>query len=229
VGGGEGSKCFLAMCKGVELQMNDLVDVLVGTGKGVTGNKAFPTKARFKGVRVEKGVERFLCRPIVGSQKGRCPSFPPESCLKVKAFGSDVYGETKPRFFSKLSTEVQERLPQPTPASPPTPYTTLSPLSHAPPPPPFPIYTPQPHSRLMFQANREGMERQKKAVNALNLARARAAEHKRERYYFLNYWAVRSPAQIYFNVLNLCLPVPVIQLRLLQECGTNVNNKRQQS
>ena len=113
VGGGERSKCFLAMCNGVGFQMNDLVDVFVGTGKGVTGNKAFPTKARFKGVRVEKGEERFLCRPIVGSQKGRCPSFPPESCLKVKAFGSDVYGERKPRFFSKLTIEVQERLPLP--------------------------------------------------------------------------------------------------------------------
>jgi hypothetical protein len=112
-GGGERSKCFLAMCNGVGFQMNDLVDVFVGTGKGVTGNKAFPTKARFKGVRVEKGEERFLCRPIVGSQKGRCPSFPPESCLKMKAFGSDVYGERKLRFFSKLTIEVQERLPLP--------------------------------------------------------------------------------------------------------------------
>jgi hypothetical protein len=56
VGGVEGSKCFLAMCKGVGFQMNDLVDVFVGTGEGVRGNKAFPTKARFKGVRVEKGL-----------------------------------------------------------------------------------------------------------------------------------------------------------------------------
>ncbi len=118
-GGVEGSKCFLGMCKGVGFQMNDLVDVFVGTGEGVRGNKAFPMKARFKGVRVEKGEERFLCRPIVGSQKRRCPSFPRESCLKVKAFGSDVYGETKPRFFSKLSTEVQERSPQQAQASPP--------------------------------------------------------------------------------------------------------------
>ncbi len=35
--GVEGSKCFLAMCKSVGFQMNDLVDVFVGTGKGVTG------------------------------------------------------------------------------------------------------------------------------------------------------------------------------------------------
>ncbi len=119
VGGVEGSKCFLAMCKGVGFQMNDLVNVFVGTGEAVRGNKAFPIKARFKGVRVEKEEERFLCRPIVGSQKGRCPSFPPESCLKVKAFGSDVYGERKPRFFSKLSPEVQERSPHQAPAFPP--------------------------------------------------------------------------------------------------------------
>ena len=90
----------LVMFNGIGFKLNDLVDVFVGTGKGVRGNKAFPIKGRFKGVRVEKGEERFMCRPIVGSQKGRCPSFPRESCLKVKAFGSDVYGERKPLFFS---------------------------------------------------------------------------------------------------------------------------------
>ena len=110
----KGGGVFLAMYNGVGFHLNDLVDVFVGTGKGVTGNKAFPIKGRFKGVRVEKGEERFLCRPIVGSQKGRCPSFPPESCLKVKAFGSDIYGERKPLFFSKLTTKVQKRSP-PTP------------------------------------------------------------------------------------------------------------------
>ena len=115
-GGVDGSKCFLAMCNGVGFQMNDLVDVFVGTGNGVRGNKAFPFKGRFKGVRVEKGQERFLCRPIVGTQKGRCPSYPPESCLKVKAFGSDVYGERKPLFFSKLKPELQQRCPRPFPS-----------------------------------------------------------------------------------------------------------------
>jgi hypothetical protein len=113
-GGLESSQGFLASFNGVAYQFNDLVDVFVGTGKGVTGNKAFPIKGRFKGVRVEKGEERFLVRPIVGSQKGRCPSFPPESCLKVKAFGSDVYGERKPLFFSKLKVDVQERSRHPT-------------------------------------------------------------------------------------------------------------------
>jgi hypothetical protein len=113
-----GGGVFLAMFNGVGFQLNDLVDVFVGTGKGVTGNKVFPIKGRFKGVRVEKGEERFLCRPIVGSQKGRCPSFPPESCLKVKAFGSDVYGERKPLFFSKLTTKVQKRSPPPLESKP---------------------------------------------------------------------------------------------------------------
>ena len=125
-GGGNGSKCFLATFNGVGFHFNDLVDVFVGTGKGVTGNKAFPIKGRFKGVRVEKGEERFLCRPIVGSQKGRCPSFPPESCLKVKAFGSDIYGEQKPRFFSKLSPEMQNGSPPlPPPFIPPPSYSHL--------------------------------------------------------------------------------------------------------
>jgi hypothetical protein len=89
--GVEGRKVFLAMCSAVGFELNDLVDVFVGTGKGVSGNKSYPIKGRFKGVRVEKGQERFLCRPIVGSQKGRCPSFPPEFCMKL---------------MSKLHTEV---------------------------------------------------------------------------------------------------------------------------
>ena len=65
--GVEGSKCFLAMCKGVGFQMNDLVGVFVGTREGVRGSKTYPFKGRFKGGRVENGEERFLCRPIVGS------------------------------------------------------------------------------------------------------------------------------------------------------------------
>jgi hypothetical protein len=73
---------YFQWCR-VPFERFSLVDVFVGTGKGVTGNKAYPIKGRFKGVRVEKGEERFLCRPIVGSQKGRCPSFPPESCLNA--------------------------------------------------------------------------------------------------------------------------------------------------
>ena len=74
-GGVEGRKELLVMFNGVGFKLNDLVDVFVGTGKGVSGNKAFPIKGRFKGVRVEKGEERFMCRPIVGSQKGGVPPF----------------------------------------------------------------------------------------------------------------------------------------------------------
>ena len=134
----DGTKVFLAMRNGVRFEMNDLVDVFVGTVKGVRGSKSFPIKGRFKGVRVEQGQERFLCRPIVGSQKGRCPSFPRESCLKVKAFGSDVYGERKPLFFSKLTTTAQQRY---------TPPNCSHPCRHAPfPLIPAPLPTPPPTS-----------------------------------------------------------------------------------
>jgi hypothetical protein len=44
VDGGEGRKVFLAMCNGIGFEINDLVDVFVGTGKGVSGNKSFPIK-----------------------------------------------------------------------------------------------------------------------------------------------------------------------------------------
>ncbi len=47
------------MFNGIGFEFNDLVDAFVGTGKGVTGNKAFPIKGRFKGVRIEKGLKRF--------------------------------------------------------------------------------------------------------------------------------------------------------------------------
>ena len=67
--GVEGKAVFLAMCNGVGFQMNDLVDVFVGTGNGVRGNKAFPFKGRFKGVRVEKGEERFCAVPLLVHKK----------------------------------------------------------------------------------------------------------------------------------------------------------------
>ena len=63
------SKGIMAVWNGVSFKFNDLVDVFVGTGKGVTGNKAFPIKGRFKGVRVEKGEERFLCRRLWVARK----------------------------------------------------------------------------------------------------------------------------------------------------------------
>ncbi len=124
----------MAICNGVGFNFKDFVDVFVGTGKGVRGNKSYPIKGRFKGVRVENGEERFLCRPIVGSQKGRCPSFPPESCLKVKAFGSEVYGERRPLHFSKLTSEVQERSAAPCVLFPSPHYLAIC---ISPPPPPF--------------------------------------------------------------------------------------------
>ena len=43
VEGVEGRKVFLAMCNGVGFEMNDLVDVFVGTVKGVRGNKILMT------------------------------------------------------------------------------------------------------------------------------------------------------------------------------------------
>ena len=167
---GRGGEEFLAIFNGVGFRLNDLVDVFVGTGKGVKGSKAFPIKGRFKGVRVEKGEERFLCRPIVGSQKGRCPSFPRESCLKVKAFGSDVYGERKPLYFSKLSTKMQERSAQP----PPTPLCaplSLSSLTQA-----------RLSQSLLSQANVDAIVRQQKAVKSLHNVRTKAAQQLRERY-----------------------------------------------
>jgi hypothetical protein len=170
--------------------MNDLADVFVGTGKGVRGNKAFSTKARFKGVRVEKGEERFLCRPIVGSQKGRCPSFPPESCLKVK-----------PQKTPDLHYSLDFHSPTAPPDAPPS------------------------HSSLMCQTNREVTVRAKKAVNSLNLAKTKAAEQLRERYFFSIIWRVRSPCKIWPHLLCLCLVVPTFKLRLLKECSTNVNKK----
>ena len=115
VGNREG---FLPASNGFQYKLNDLVDVFVGTGPNIRGPKTIPLRGRFKGVRNECGMERFLVRPLVGSQRGKCPSYPPESCFKVKAFGCDLYGEGKPQFFSKLKAEAQGRYPPNTPAIP---------------------------------------------------------------------------------------------------------------
>jgi hypothetical protein len=65
----------LANYNGMKFRLNDVVDVIVGTRVGVRGNKTEPIKARFKEVvQTVRGVE-FLCRPLVGSGKGRCPKF----------------------------------------------------------------------------------------------------------------------------------------------------------
>jgi hypothetical protein len=108
-GGGGIRQGFLAVSNGFRYSFNDLVDVFVGTGGNIRGPKTQPVRGRFKGVRIEGGVERFLVRPFVGSQRGKCPSYPPESCMKLKAFGSDMYGESKPQYFSKMTPSLQER------------------------------------------------------------------------------------------------------------------------
>ena len=128
---------------------------------------------------MEKGEERFLCRPIVGSQKGRCPSFPPESCLKVKAFGSDVYGERKPLHFSKLTTKAQNSPPPPPLESKPAPKPPF------PPPPPY-LKTPlppwpEPYCRLMLKANSEVVVRKSKVENSLKLVKRKVAVQVKQR------------------------------------------------
>ena len=99
----------LANYNGMKFRLNDVVDVIVGTRVGVRGNKTEPIKARFKGVvQTVRGVE-FLCRPLVGSGKGRCPEFPRDSVFKVSAFGVCVLGTRTTRFFSKLQPSQQDR------------------------------------------------------------------------------------------------------------------------
>ncbi len=57
----------LAVCNGMKFKVNDLVDVIVGTGAGGRANKTEPLKGQFKGVvETERGIE-FLVRPLVGS------------------------------------------------------------------------------------------------------------------------------------------------------------------
>jgi hypothetical protein len=116
--GGGASQVFLAVGNGYQYKLNDLVDVFVGTGANIRGTKTIPVRGRFKGVRVVGGKETFLVRPIVGSQHGPCPAYPMESCVKLKAPGSDLYGESKPQFFSKMTPSSQERY---SPNRPPTP------------------------------------------------------------------------------------------------------------
>ena len=115
-GDGE-SQCFLAVSNGFRFQLNDLVDVFVGTAPNIRGTKTIPIRGRFKGVRVVGGCEMFLVRPFIGSQRGPCPAYPPESCIKLKAFGSNAHGVCDPQFFSKLKPSSQERsVPPPVPS-----------------------------------------------------------------------------------------------------------------
>ena len=126
--GGE-SQFFSDVGNGFQYKLNDLVDVFVGTAANIRGKKTIPVRGRFKGVRVVGGKEMILVRPFVGSQHGPCPAYPPESCMRLKAPGSDVYGESKPQFFSKLTPSSQERYSNPTPPLlPPPPFPTMVPL-----------------------------------------------------------------------------------------------------
>ena len=94
---------------GQKFRLNDLVDVIVGTGPGVRGFKAEPLKARFKGVVETVRGPEFLCRPLVGSSRGPCPQHPRHSVFKISAFGACVLGTKEPRYFSKLKPVMQER------------------------------------------------------------------------------------------------------------------------
>ncbi len=104
----------LAVYHGIKFKMNDLVDVIVGTVHGVRGSKTETIKARFKGVvETVRGFE-FLCGPLVGSGRGRCPEFPRHSVFRVSAFGVCVLGTRTTLYFSKLQPSDQERyLPVP--------------------------------------------------------------------------------------------------------------------
>jgi hypothetical protein len=104
-----GSPVFLAVSNGYRYELNDLVDVFVGTRPNIRGTKTIPIRGRFKGVRVVGGSEMFLVRPLIGSQRGPCPAYPPESCMKLKALGSDVHGVSDTQFFSKLKPSSQDR------------------------------------------------------------------------------------------------------------------------
>ena len=104
-----GEDVLLAVSNGCPFKLGDLVDVFVGTRHHIRGPKTIPIRGRFKGVRIEVGVERYMVRPFVGSQRGKCPSFPPESCLKLNAPGLDMYGDSSPQFFSKMKPSSQER------------------------------------------------------------------------------------------------------------------------
>ena len=108
---GEGvlGSSFLAEYNGQKFKYDDLVDVIMGTAHGVVGKKSEPLKARFKGVvETERGPE-FLCRPLVGSSRGRCPQYPRHSVFKICAFGACVLGSRETRYFSKLKPVMQER------------------------------------------------------------------------------------------------------------------------
>jgi hypothetical protein len=90
----------LSFFNGMKFKYNDLVDVIVGTGLGVRGNKTEPFKGQFKGVvETVRGVE-FLVKPLV-SGNGRCQQIPRHCVFKLQAFGTCVLGTRATRFFCK--------------------------------------------------------------------------------------------------------------------------------
>ena len=148
VGEGE-SQCLLAVVNGYRFQLNDLVDVFVGTGPNIRGTKTIPIRGRFKGVRVVGGREMFLVRPLIGSQRGPCPAYPPESCIKLKALGSDVHGVSDPQIpnFFRSSNHLRKRGQPPT-LFPPPPNAADGFYSHYPPLPPPLTRTPPPSTTI---------------------------------------------------------------------------------
>ena len=98
----------LALYNGMKFKCNDLVDVIVGTGLGVRGNKTEPFKGHFKGVvETVRGVE-FLVKPLV-SGNGRCQQIPRHCVFKLQAFGTCVLGTRTTRLFCKLPPAQKER------------------------------------------------------------------------------------------------------------------------
>ena len=98
----------LSFFNGMKFKYNDLVDVIVGTGLGVRGNKTEPFKGQFKGVvETVRGVE-FLVKPLV-SGNGRCQQIPRHCVFKLQAFGTCVLGTRATRFFCKLPPAQKER------------------------------------------------------------------------------------------------------------------------
>ncbi len=83
---------LLAEYKGQKFKHDDLVDVICGTGHGVPEIKSEPIKARFKGVVETVRGKEFLCRPLVESSRGPCPSYPSFHLLMSVSSASHLKG-----------------------------------------------------------------------------------------------------------------------------------------
>ena len=102
---GEG---VVAAFNGMKFKLNDLVDVIVGTGIGIPGNKTEPFKGVFKGVVGTERGDEFLVKPLV-SGNGRSLQIPRSCVFKINAFGTCVLGKRTTRYFSALQPAQQER------------------------------------------------------------------------------------------------------------------------